>query len=184
MTKHSLGAFAVNGRKSFEIGLEVGPSVREDEAPYSMSEIIRIMEPNKADDYRNYSARDIETVNEGVRRLAGIFRPYADAGMFDDTSLLTRLEKQREIWKYNFARDVSLIQARPKLDAAWQVKDYAQVVELLRPLRLRHALTSSELHKLEYAEIHTSQPMEKGAARADGEEGKRGQVSLCVVKRL
>ncbi len=141
-----------HGRKSFELGLEIGPSAHRDESPYSMSEIIRLIEPGKADEYRNYAARDADGVRDGVRQLAAIFRRYVDAGVLDDANLLARLERQRQTWKNDFARDVNLTQARRRLDGAWHAKNYAEVVALLEPLR--DALTPTELHKLEYAKKH------------------------------
>lgn len=141
-----------HGRMSFELGLEIGQMESLDEEPYSMSEIIRFTEPDKSDRYRDYATRDVSGVEEGVQRLAALFRRYVDAGLFDDGQLFTRLRKQREIYIGKFALEVNLTQARRKLDSAWQAKDYAKVVELLNPWR--DALTPTELHKLEYAAKH------------------------------
>lgn len=142
-----------HGRQSFEIGLEVGSFiVGEEETSYSMSEIIRLVEPSKADGYRNYAARSLNDVTEGVRALALLFRRYFEAGVLDDSDLIERLRKDRETWSWKYAKEVNLTHARQNLDIAWRAKDYAKVVELLRPLR--DALTPTELHKLEYAERH------------------------------
>jgi hypothetical protein len=140
-----------HGRKSFEVGLEIGP-FQSVEAPYSMSEIIRLVEANKADEYRNYSARSTEGVAEGVRQLAALFHRYVDAGLLKDPKLFESLLVGRETWKQGFALEVNLTQVRRKLEAAWHSKDYAKVVELLKPLR--DALTPTELQKLDYAEKH------------------------------
>lgn len=140
-----------HGRKSFEVGLEIGP-LQSVEAPYSMSEIIRLVEANKADEYRNYSARSAEGVAEGVRQLAALFHRYVDAGLLDEPKLFESLRVDRETWKQGFALEVNLTQVRRKLEAAWHSKDYAKVVELLKPLR--DALTPTELQKLDYAEKH------------------------------
>lgn len=140
-----------HGRQSYEVGLEIGPSAtaRVNKTPYSMSEIIRLVEPDKAEEYRNYVAQDAEGVEEGVRRLASLLRRYAAAGLFDDPDLFVRLERQRSAWKLNLARDLNLTQLRQKLDAAWRSRDYARVIDLLEPMRSE--LTSTELKKLEFA---------------------------------
>ena len=139
-----------HGRKSPELGLEIGPlAARPEETPYSMSEIIRLVEADKADEYRDYATHDADGVQEGVRRLATLFRRYVDAGVLDGAGLFDRLEKQRETWKRDFALEVNLGQARRKLESAWHAKDYAKVVELLEPFRAD--LASTELKKLEYA---------------------------------
>lgn len=140
-----------HGRKSFEVGLEIGP-LQSAEVPYSMSEIIRLVEPSKADEYRNYSARSADDIATGVRQLAALFRRYVDAGLLDDPKLFERLVVGREAWKQGFAREVNLTQVRRKLEVAWHAKDYVKVVELLKPLR--DALTPTELQKLDYAEKH------------------------------
>jgi hypothetical protein len=142
-----------HGRQSFEIGLEVGSLVAgAEETSYSMSEIIRLVEPGKADGYRNYAARSPNGVAEGVQGLAMLFRRYVDAGVLDGSGLFERLRKGRKTWSREYAKEVNLTHARQKLGVAWHAKDYTQVVELLRPLR--DALTPTELHKLEYAEKH------------------------------
>lgn len=140
-----------HGRKSFEVGLEIG-SLQSAETPYSMSEIIRLVEANRADEYRNYSARSAEGVAEAVRQLAALCRRYVDAGLLDDPKLFERLRMGRETWKQGFALEVNLTQMRRRLEVAWHAKNYAEVVELLQPRR--EALTPTELQKLEYAEKH------------------------------
>jgi hypothetical protein len=142
-----------HGRQSFEVGLEIGlltPS--PEETSYSMSEIIRLVEPSKADEYRDYAAHNAEAVVEGVQRLSALLRRYVSAGILDDARLFERLGKGREAWSHNYAKEVNLTQARRKLESAWHAKDYAKVVELLNPLR--DALTPTELQKLDYAEKH------------------------------
>ena len=49
-------------------------------------------------------------------------------------------------------REGNLRVVRSKADAAWQAKDYAQVVELYGPIR--EDLTEVEAKKLAYAEQH------------------------------
>jgi hypothetical protein len=140
-----------HGRRSFELGLEVGPIEAKgvEEAPFSMSEIVRLLEPEKADGHRNFATHTADGVHEGVRRLASLFRGYVEAGLLSDPGLFGRLERQRAAWSQSFARNVNLTQARRKLDAAWHARDYAKVVEPLEPLRAD--LTPSELKKLALA---------------------------------
>ncbi len=141
-----------HGRQSFEIGLEVGSLATDVEDIYSMSEIIRLIEPAEADGYRNYAARSPDSVIEGVQRLAMLFRRYVDAGVLDNAGLFEQLRKNRETWSREYARKVHFAQARQRLDVVWHEKDFEKIVELLRPLR--ELLTPSELQKLEYAERH------------------------------
>lgn len=144
-----------HGRKSFEMGLEIGPLAgRLEERPYSTSEIIRLIEPGNADIYRDFATRNADGVQEGVRRLATLFFRHVEEGVLDDAGLFDRLAKQRETWNQEFSREVNLGKARRELEGAWHAQDYAKVVELLEPFRAD--LTQSELKKLEYAKNELS----------------------------
>lgn len=139
-------------RKSLEIGLEVGrlELVDDEEAPFSMSEIIRLLEPSKAQAYRDYAAHsEVDLVN-GVRRLSTIFGHYINAGVFDDLGIFGKLRKEREKWRHDFAREVKLRQVLDKAGEAWAEKDYVKIVSLLHPFQ--DCLSRIELRKLEYAE--------------------------------
>jgi hypothetical protein len=143
-----------HGRQSFEVGLEIASlEAGSDDKSYSMSEIIRLVEPSKADEYRNYAAQSAAEVGEGVRRLAARVRRYVDAGVLDNPRFFRLLQENREKWAQNYAREVNLTQVRRQLEIAWHAKDYPKVVTLLHPLRA--TLTPTELQKLEYAEKHT-----------------------------
>jgi hypothetical protein len=137
-----------HGRKSFEIGLELGQT-GSDEGPYSMWEILRLVEAEDAAAYRNFAATTAGGVAEGVARLASLFRVTVEGGILDDPGLFVRLARQRAAVSEAYAREVELAHAREALDAAWQARDYAKVVELLEPLR--DDLTPSERQKLDIA---------------------------------
>jgi hypothetical protein len=142
-----------HGRKSFEIGLEVGQLTRgRREEPYPISGIISLLDPERAADYQDYATRTAEGVDEGLRRLSALFREYAERGLFEDPGLFTRLQRQRQESGQRMARDVDLTHAREALGGLWRSRDYARVVQLLQPLR--ESLGPSELKKLEYAEKH------------------------------
>lgn len=146
-----------HGRKSFELGLEIGPlkTTRSTEAPFSMSEIIRLVEPEMAERYRDYAARTAEGVGEGVRRLALLFHRYVDGGLLRDPGLFVRLDRQRAALSEDFERKVNTAQIRRKLDEAWHAKDYPGVVGLLE--RIGADLTPSERKKLAFAKKRLQQ---------------------------
>jgi hypothetical protein len=141
-----------HGRKSFEIGIEIGEIRTKipEESSFSISEIIRLLERGKIDQYRNFAARSAASVMKGVQQLAELFCSYVEMGLLEQVGLFVRLRKQRERWSQSFARSVDLTHAREKLASAWRVKDYAGIVGLLRPLR--DTLSPSEQKKLEFAE--------------------------------
>jgi hypothetical protein len=135
-----------HGRRSFEIGLEI--ESRSD--AYSFSEILRLLDQEQGEQYRNYAAQTAQGVADGVRKLADLLRRSLATGILDDKQLFARLEVQRKKLANNYARETQLEQARRKSEAAWRKKDYMRVVNALKPLRA--ALTATEAAKLKFAE--------------------------------
>lgn len=142
-----------HGRSSFEIGAELGrrEDSEDEKQPYPMSALLGVAGVPTAKEYRDYATHTPDGVNEGLGKLAELFRDHVSPNL-QTAGLFQLLKQQRQTWASDFADGVNLRQARRKLDAAWHAKDYAEVVALLRPLR--DALTPTELHKLEYAEKH------------------------------
>lgn len=138
-----------HGRRSFEIGLEIESALSPTDA-YSISEILRLVDPKQAEHYRNYATHTAQGVAKGVRQLAELFQRCIAAGYLDDNQLFSRLKVQREELGKQYALETQLVQARRKAEAAWRAKDYAAVVKALKPLRA--ALTATEIGKLEFAE--------------------------------
>jgi len=132
--------------ESFEIGLEIGPLNGVGER-YPMSAIMRLVDPDKAGEYRDYAADTRMGVAHGVCLLAVQFRGYVEAGLLDDPKVFERLREVSESWKRQYAKDVRLTKVRNELDSAWREKNYRKVVELLEPIL--SDLTPSERKKLE-----------------------------------
>jgi len=139
-----------HGRKSFEIGAELGRrgNAEDEKQPYPMSALLGVAGVPTAKDYRDYATHTPDGVNEGLGKLAELFRDHVCRNL-QNARLFQLLKEQRQAWASDFADGVNLRKARRKLDAAWHAKNYAKVVELLEPLRTD--LTSTELKKLEYA---------------------------------
>jgi len=137
-----------HGRQSYEIGLEIASSSLGD--TYSFSEILLLVDAKRADHYRNYTAHTADGVAEGVSQLADLFHQCISAGILNDGRLFSRLKLQKKKIAKKYALDVEMRQARRKSEIAWREKDYATVVNTLKPLR--SALTAVEVRKLEFAE--------------------------------
>lgn len=117
---------------------------------YSFSEILRLVDREQGERYRNYATHTAEGVAEGVAKLAELFQRCIAAGILNDKQLFARLKVQRGELARNYALETRLEQARRRSEAAWRAKDYAAVVAALKPLRA--ALTATEVGKLEFAE--------------------------------
>jgi len=142
-----------HGRSSFEIGAELGRlgNENDEKQPYPMSALLGAAGVPTAKEYRDYATHTPDGVDEGLAKLAKLFRDHVSQNLHN-ADLFRVLKEQRRAWAEDFAQEVNLRQTRRKLDSAWHAKDYAKVVELLNPWR--DALTPTELHKLEYAEKH------------------------------
>lgn len=145
--KASLNVF--HGRYSFEIDLEVESAPSPTDV-YSFSEILRLVDQEQAEQYRNYATHTVQGVAEGVGKLVELFRRCIAAGILNDKQLFAHLKLQREELARNYALETQLTQARRKAETAWHAKDYAAVIKALKPLRA--ALNATEVGKLEFAE--------------------------------
>jgi hypothetical protein len=106
-----------HGRRSYEIGLEIGLlNLGSDEISHSMSEIIRLIEPEELAKYRDYMSNTPEGVAEGVRRLAARFRCNVDAGILEDPEFFERLQKSHKAAVHDYWKEMELAQIRQKLD--------------------------------------------------------------------
>lgn len=143
------GVNVYHGRRSFEIGLEIESALSPADA-YSFSEILRWVDHEQSEQYRNYATHTVQGVAEGVGKLAELFQRCIAAGILNDKQLFSRLKLQRQELARNYALETQLEQARRKTEIAWRKKDYAALVKALKPLRA--ALTTSEVGKLEFAE--------------------------------
>jgi hypothetical protein len=143
-----------HGRQSYEIEGEVGLHGTS-EAPYSILDFIRLLEPTKAAEYRRYAAHTAKDVGNGVQKLASLFRRYLGAGVLDDDRIFERLQTSRKSAVHSYWQGMKLTQARQQLDTAWHAKNYAKIIELLEPLRCD--LSRTELKKLNYAKQRITQ---------------------------
>ena len=143
-----------HGQYSYEISLQIENSKGSDS--YSFSEILRVINNERAEQYRDYATHTVLGVAEGVRQLAELFRQCMDAGILSDKGLFFRLKLQRESWIRNYGLETQLELACKRSESAWAEKDFAEVVRVLTPLQ--EHLSPCHLKKLQYAKRHSSNP--------------------------
>jgi hypothetical protein len=134
-----------HGRQSFEIGFEIA----RQGAQYSISEIIRVTDPETAERYRNFSTTTPHGVAEGLTHLEELVKRYAGLALRGDPVFFAKLESQRKAWMEGYALDVLAGQLRPKAETAFRRGDYREAVALYEKIRPR--LSATELKKLELA---------------------------------
>lgn len=134
-------------RQSYEISLQI-ENVRGSDS-YSLSEILRLVYNEPAEQYRDYATHTVEGVAEGVRQLAELFRKCVDTGILNDSELFSSLKLQRDEWAKSYALETQLEQARRKSESVWAERNFGKVIEVLAPFQ--EHLNPSDLKKLEYA---------------------------------
>jgi hypothetical protein len=137
-----------HGRKSYELGLEIG-SLKNPENTYSIYSLLMLIDKKKADNYKVYAARTVTSIEEGLTNLAEHFRFCISSETFNDANIFGLLYKQRLIKNHEYALNVKLAHMREALEKAWSNKNYRIVVEILEPFEKN--LTSVEAKKLTYA---------------------------------
>jgi hypothetical protein len=145
-----------HGRSSYEIGLEIGQlgSSGKPEEAFNISWLIKLVDPQRAADYKLYVAKTTDLVRKGVFQLCELFKKYAGKAIFADESTFTLLAKQTGDWKKSYAKEVLASQVRPKANAAFSNRNYGDAVCLYESIFSE--LTPAELKKLEFAQKQLS----------------------------
>ena len=133
------------GRRSFELGFEI----RRGMTKFSLSELIRIIDPETAKKYRNFTATTQRALDEGLERLAELVMRYGQQALHGDPEVFTALEKEGKSWAESYALDVLARTLRPKADEAFRHGNYREAAELYE--RFRSRLAADEIKKLEIA---------------------------------
>ena len=133
-------------RQSYEIGLEVC----YDDKFYSLSELIRINDPAKADNFRNTVAINTKMVEEGLCRTAELLKIYGMRAIRGDKFFFSALEVQQLQWAKGYEEEVLADQLRPMADTAFRQGNYERAAALYE--RFRSSLRPSELRRLQIAQ--------------------------------
>ncbi|HEU5233726.1 MAG TPA: hypothetical protein VFU50_12760 [Terriglobales bacterium] len=154
-----------HGRASFELGLEIG-RLREPKRTLSLYDIVAWAGGEKTEDLGQHVAFQVssrEDVQKFVPKLAALAKKYSapflrgDHAAFDSAFAI-----QSERWE-KYVTKVNLSGVRKSAEAAWQAKDYAQVVALYDTMRKN--LTEVEAKKLSYAEKQSTAGVGSRASR-------------------
>lgn len=152
-----------HGRTSFEMGVELG-RLKEPEKKLHIFSIVYWAGAEKAEGLGKHVMFQVGTyegVQEFVPKLAALVQKYGVPLLrHDEDAYRSALEFQGR----RFAEEIkqgNLRVVRGKAEAAWQAKDYAQVVELYNPIR--DDLTEVEARKLAHAEQQVLAPKATGS---------------------
>jgi hypothetical protein len=140
-----------HGRRSYELGLELGRVGRPDEEanPFRMSDLIGTVDADAGRRYRSFSASNRENLKRGLDRVLEDLREYGRRALAGDHSVFDEMERRRQLWTDEFAAEVNNARVRSLAEAAWSDRDFRRVAELLGSIE--SSLSRAERLKLEYA---------------------------------
>ena len=135
-----------HGRQSYEIGAGVTAFGTR----YSISEIIRAIDPKAAKHFHYAATTTPEGLISGLEELSMLMKQYGRAAIDGDSQFFSMLENQRKVWAEEYALDVLAEQLRPQADEAFRQGDYSKAADLYS--RIRKRLSPAEIKKLSLAE--------------------------------
>jgi hypothetical protein len=143
-----------DGNRSYELTLLLSRARLTGAPPasFTIDEVLRLRGAPEAAHFSLVQVTTPQKLAEFVAQFANLLRRYGRDVVAGDDDAFRDLAEQRsqEAEAYGRQRDVRV--ARAKAQIAWREKNYAGVVEALRPVR--STLTASEIRKLEFAERH------------------------------
>ncbi len=143
----SLRVVVYHGRSSYQVGVEVGR--RDSEDRYSLSELMRMADPERAERSRPPVVYTAPTVATAVAEEGRNLRDCGEAVLSGQSSPWSELQAQRKAWSEEFAREVLVEQVRPAAAEAFRQRRYEVAVRELE--RIEDELSRSEQLKLDYA---------------------------------
>lgn len=115
---------------SGEVDLDVGVGT----ARYSMGELIRISNAERAEEYKAWASMTASGVRAGLTRLAALLVEFGGGAMCGDRFTLKRLRDQRLDWLRRYESEVSIARSRTLAEAAFREGRFSEAVRLLRAL--------------------------------------------------
>lgn len=131
------------------ISHEIGLGVRCLGVRYSLSDVIRAVNPIAAKEFRDAAATTPEEMVVGLKAAGKMLLRYGSSVMKGDLESCEALAVQRKAWGEEYALDVLTNQLRPQAEEAFRRENYLKVVELYT--RIYPRLTPSEIKKLAIA---------------------------------
>lgn len=125
----------IHDRLSYELDISLAPSTANEIArPYGMADLIRVVDPAAAEQYRCFAATTASEVSTGVARLAHDLRAYGEPALAADPAYLAQLEECRQRAIAQFARNSSRARDTAAATKAIRQEDWKTVVALYEPL--------------------------------------------------
>jgi hypothetical protein len=141
-----------HGRISFELNVEIGELMVGGvlpENPFTIGEILHLVDPEEAANYRPFQVHTLESVKKFVLELARLVKKYAIPALIGERDFFQRVSEVQAKRSNAYLKDLRLNRTRTEVETAWHQKNYPRVIELYDSMY--EDLTPAEAKRLAYA---------------------------------
>jgi hypothetical protein len=141
-----------HGRISFELNVEIGELAIVEgrpENPFTIGEILHLVNPKEATNYRPFQVHTAESVKKFVGELARLVKEHAVPALVGDHDFFQRVSEVQAKRSDAYLKELRLNRTRTQVEAAWHQKDYPRVAEFYDSMM--DDLTPAEAKRLAYA---------------------------------
>jgi hypothetical protein len=141
-----------HGRISFELNVEIGELTigqAHPEVSFTIGEILHLVNPKEATNYRPYQVHTGESVKKFVSELARLVKEYAIPALIGDHVFFQRVADVQAKTSNAYMKELHLNRTRPMVETAWHQKNYPRVIELYDSML--EDLTPAEAKRLAFA---------------------------------
>jgi hypothetical protein len=153
--RYESGSIFINiyhGRRSYELGVEIGKLEKDPNAQeigYTIGEIMDFAGVRKDLKFTFFQSSNRDQIKILVRKLAEYVKSYAGPILNGDLKILKKVQILQKEKSDAYIKEMNFRHIREMADVAWKQKDYVKFVGLYSPVE--GDLTSVEAKKLEYA---------------------------------
>ena len=140
-----------HGRLSNELGIEIGLLTKAtgEEKGYTISELMRLSEEEKADQFMRPIANTPQKIKNGLIMLSSLLKQYGHEVLLGNLHIFDKLRLNRIQWNARFAHDLYVKQIKEKASIAFSQKKFSEAVRSYESIL--DDLLPIEQKKLEYA---------------------------------
>ena len=141
-----------HGRRSYELGVEIGKLEKNPYVPesrYTIGEIMDTVGVRKDLKFTFFQSRSKDLIKKLLQKLAEYVKSYAGPILSGDLKILEKVEILQKEKSDAYIKEMNLRPIREMANMAWKQKDYVKFVGLYGPVE--DDLTPVEAKKLEYA---------------------------------
>lgn len=142
-------ALSYDDQRSFEVDVGLKLKTNAAQPAYSFDELLRAQNVPTNEWSTGYAARDVESAETIIRRIAGILERHAERLLDADPAAWEKLDEQRRSDCIAYAGMTKMAHAKRVADEAWVAKDYQKVVAALEAVESE--LGKADAAKLAYA---------------------------------